>query len=100
MAKGIRCSVRLNSFKWSRCGYAEVMDSAPVQALVAEPAQEVLSASNASFAPDTGEGDGYAMRPMQGKLAKGYVVGTATVHAYNSELRHNRLLRALGSVGT
>jgi len=99
MAKGIKCSVRLDSFRWSRGGYAEVMDSGPVQALVAEPAQEVLSACNASFEPDPGEGDGYAMRPMQGKLAKGCVVRTATAHAYNSELRHNRLLGALGSVG-
>ncbi len=98
MAKGIKCDVRLGSFRWSRAGYAEVMDSAPVQALVAAPARSVESACNASFEPKGGEGAGYETRAVQGRLAKGYVVKTATKHAYSSELKHNRLLGALGSV--
>ena len=98
MARGIKCAVKFGRFKWSRKGYAEVMDSGPVQSLVAAPARAIRSSCNAGFKPEHGEGPGYDMKRIQGKLAKGYVVTTATPHAYNSELRHNRLLGVLGSV--
>lgn len=98
MARGIKCAVKFGRFKWSRKGYAEVMDSGPVQSLVAAPARAIRSSCNAGFTPEHGEGPGYDMKRIQGKLARGYVVTTATPHAYNSELRHNRLLGVLGSV--
>ena len=99
MANGIKCSVKFGRFKWNRAGYAEVMNSGPVQSLVAKPAREIADACNASFEPEPGEGEGYEVREVRGKLARGFAVGTATPHAHNSERRHNRLIKALGGVG-
>lgn len=86
----------IHGFKWDRAGYAELMDSAPVQALVKEKASEVCSVCNASFDQEAHEGEGYVMGRFQGRLTHGYYVRTNTPHARNSELRHNRLLDALG----
>lgn len=87
----------IHGFKWDRAGYAEVMNSPGVQALVEEKAQKVAASCNASYEPDSREEQpGYVMGEFQGTLAKGRYVRTTTIHAYNSELKHNRLLDALG----
>lgn len=99
MAKRIRCKVKFGKFKWNRAGYAEAMNAPAVQSMVAKPARAIESACNASFTPDPGEGQGYVAKQVSGKLAKGYVVRTATPHAHNSERKYNRLLGALGSQG-
>lgn len=87
----------IHGFKWDRAGYADVMNSPDVQALVEEKAQKVAASCNASYEPDSREEQpGYVMGEFQGTLAKGRYVRTTTRHAYNSELKHNRLLDALG----
>lgn len=86
----------IHGFKWDRAGYAEFMDSAPVQALVEEKAAQVCSACNASFERESHEEEGYVMGKFAGTLTHGYYVRTNTPHATNSELEHNRLLDALG----
>lgn len=98
MAKGIKCQVKLGSFKWSRAGYVEVMDSDEVQDLVSSAASRVEAAANATFEPDPGEGQGYVARPIRGRIVKGYIVRSNTYHADSSERKHNRLKTALGGL--
>ena len=98
MAKGISCAVEFGRFKWSRRGYADVMNGGGAQALVAKPAQRVAASCNADFSPNPGEGEGYEVKQFKGRVASGYAVRTATAHAHASERKHNRLLRGLGSL--
>ena len=95
MAKGIKCGVKFGKFKWSRGGYAEVMDGGGVQSLLRKRANAIESACNSSYEP----GDGYVAHPFQGSLAKGYAIGTTDQHAANSEHLHNRLKKNLRAGG-
>lgn len=99
MASGIKCVVAFKRFKWSRPGYAEVMNSGGVQSILSGKASRLASSCNSSFKREPLEDIGYEARRFRGKLANGYVVRTMTPHATHSELRHNRLLSGLGSIG-
>ena len=98
MARGIKCTARLRWNHWNRGGYAEVMNSAPVQALAAKLAGELAARCNAGFVPRKGDNPApYVARQWKGVLSKGYVVSVdGGGHPYFSELKHNRLLRSLG----
>lgn len=96
MAK-FNCKVRFGSFRWSRKDYAAVMDDPAVQALVKRPAERMASNLNASYERTPGElGTAYVVKPVQGRLAKGYIVGANTAGANRRELRENALLKELG----
>lgn len=89
------CKVVFKSFRWSRGGYADVMASGGVQALVRQHAAQTQAAANAMFEPRAGEGEGYVLKPSAGRLAKGYIVATHGPHAANHNARYNTLLKAL-----
>lgn len=88
----VSCSVKFKNFKWKRSGYAELMDGNAVQSLVKDKAGKVYSRVAAN------SGAEYVLAPVQGKLAKGYIVGTGNYYAMLSETRHNTLAKALGSL--
>lgn len=94
MARG---SVKFGKFKWSRAGYAALMNSGPVQAAIAQPARSVLSAANGMLAADGYERDGFEVKPFEGKLTRGMVVRTKTDHARYSQAKNFTLEKALGS---
>lgn len=89
------CKVRFGRFRWSRAGYQAVMNSAGVQSLVRQHAAQTQAAANASFTPRAGEGEGYVLKGIEGRLAKGYIVGTYGPHAAHHNARTNALLKAL-----
>lgn len=92
----VKCKMRVERFKWKRSGYAEVMNSSAVQSLLRKPAKGLANACNADFDRKRGERVGYRAKRIQGKLANGWVVKTASKHAHASERKHNRLKRGLG----
>lgn len=90
------CRVKIGRFKWKRGGYAELMDSAGVQGMLDEIAQGAAASANSAFSPHPGEGAGYAVETVQGTIAKGRVIRTASPHAAASERKHNRLQGIFG----
>lgn len=88
------CKVRFGSFRWSRKDYADVMGSPEVQSLVKRPAREMADRLTSSYRREPGElGSPYVVKPVQGRLAKGYIVGTGTPGAMRRELRENAMKR-------
>lgn len=85
------CKVQFKNFKWKRSGYADLMNTSAVQALVKDQANKVYSRVA------TGDAQ-YVVVPVQGKLAKGYIVGTDNYYAMLSEAKHNTLAKAIGSL--
>lgn len=89
-----RCKVRFGAFRWDRKGYAAAMDDPAVQALVRKPAERMAARLAASYESPPGEvGPPYVVRPVQGRLAKGCIVGTGTPGAARRELRENAMKR-------
>ncbi len=88
MASNISCSVKFKKFKWNRNGYREVLNRSATQSLVSSPASKVLRSVGAE----------YEMKQWEGKLAKGYLVRTATAKGRYSEAKTNALSKALRSV--
>ena len=91
-----KCKVKFKWKGWKRGGYAEVMNSGAVQALLKKKADAAAASCNSSFSRHPGEGAGYVVRKFKGKLANGFVVATATPHAHASERKHNRLRPMFG----
>lgn len=94
MAKAT-CQVVFRQFRWNRRGYADVMNSPAVQALVQQHAAQTYVVANAMFSPRPGEGQGYVLKAIHGRLANGFIVGTYGPHAAHHNARFNTLLRAL-----
>nr|WP_314638663.1 hypothetical protein [uncultured Olsenella sp.] len=90
------CKVKVGAFRWSRPGYAETMNAAGVQGLLADKADAMAGMCNATFVQKGNEGPGYGTKKARGKLANGRVVTTVSRHGLASELRHNRLASVLG----
>lgn len=88
MASKVSCTVKFKKFKWDRSGYREVLNRSATQKLVSDPASKVLSSVGAE----------YEMKQWQGKLAKGYLVRTATAEGRRSEAKTNALSKAIRSV--
>lgn len=86
-----KCQVKFGNFRWKRAGYADVMNAAPVQSKLAQMASSAESSCNATL---PGE-DGYEAKQVQGMLARGYVVKTATYAAMRNELKHNYLAHSV-----
>lgn len=82
---------------WNRAGYAALLSSAAVQDFVTEKAEQVKEAATSMLdRPDGHEGrDPYVVRTVRGYLAPQRFVKTYTRHAYNSNLKHNDLIKAL-----
>ena len=89
-----KCKVKFGGFRWNRKGYAAVMDDPAMQALVKRPAEQMASRLTAGYERPAGElGTPYVVKPVQGRLAKGYIVGTGTPGAMKRELRENAMKR-------
>lgn len=84
----VKCEFKLDDFKWSRSGYAELMSGSSVQSIISSKAQSVLASC-------TGSSPGYTSKQVQGRLAKGYIVGTGDYASRIDAAKNNTLLRAL-----
>lgn len=94
-------SVKFGRFRADKAGYAALMDSGRVQALLRPKAEAVKRAAD-SMVRSSRKGDGYRYEPhevkeAQGKLARGYVVRTKTDHARYAQAKRKTLTKALGS---
>lgn len=85
--------IAYKGFKWNRAGYAELMNSSGVQALVADKATAIKARADASV----GEGDAHEIHDATHlKLARGRLVVTATKHAMRAEAKRKSLTTAIG----
>lgn len=83
-------------FEWDREGYAAVMNSPGVQAMLDDVAEGIASRAKASLDPDEGYIlDDYEVKSFQGKLATGRIVRTKTDHARYSQNKNKTLTKAL-----
>lgn len=94
-------SAKFGRFEADKAGYADLMDSAPVQAILRPRAEAVKRAAD-SMVRSSRKGDGYRHEPheakeAQGRLARGYVVRTKTDHARHAQAKRKTLTKALGS---
>ena len=90
-------SVKFGKFKWNRPGYAQLMDSAPVQAVISRKAQAVKAAADAGLSDGVYALPGHEVKDFQGKLARGKVVRTKTDQARYSEAKRKTLSKSLGA---
>ena len=87
----------MGRFKWSRAGYAALMDSPKVQSLIDAKAEAVKAAADAGMSEGGYTSEGHEVKDFQGKLARGRVVRTKTDQARYSEAERKTLSKALGS---
>lgn len=87
----------MGRFRWSRAGYAALMDSPKVQSLIDAKAEAVKAAADAGLSEGGYELEGHEVKDFQGKLARGRVVRTKTDQARYSEATRKTLSKALGS---
>lgn len=73
----------------NRTAVGQLLKSQEVQNLLQSHADKVQEAA----------GDGYETSMIHGKNRCWVTIQPATTHAYYSNLKHNTLLKALGSVG-
>ena len=92
-------AVKFGRFKADKAGYAALMDSAPVQALLRPKAEAVKRAADSGLPDDGYRYEGHELKEFQGTLAKGYLVRTKTDHARYAQARRKTLERALGAAG-
>lgn len=90
-------NVKFGRFKWNRAGYAQLMDSAPVQSVLDRKASAVKAAADAALQPGGYAYGGHEVRDFQGKLARGKAVRTKTDLARYGEAKHKTLSKALGA---
>ena len=84
----------MGRFKPNRAGYAALMNSAQVQAVIEGQADAV----KASALSDGGYSyEGHEVKEIEGKLARGRVVRTKTDQARYSEAKRKTLSKALGA---
>ena len=91
--------MNFKSFRWSRKGYAAVLNGNGSQALVSQVAFDVMSKANASMPPDDYDLPAHEVKTFKGKLATGRVVRTKTDAARLESARTNNLKKALDSTG-
>lgn len=91
-------SVNFGRFKWERAGYAELMDSEPVQGIVKTVARQVKARATSALSPDGHTVPGFTMYKVQGRLARGYAVAAVSKHAKYSCAKHRTLTKAARSV--
>ncbi len=84
-------------FKPNRAGYAALMNSAAVQAMIEGKAQSVKDAADGMLSDGGYRMEGHEVKDFQGKLANGKVVRTKTDQARYTNAKRNTLLKALGS---
>lgn len=84
-------------FKSNRAGYAALMNSAAVQAMIEGKAQSVKDAADGMLSDGGYRMEGHEVKDFQGKLANGKVVRTKTDQARYTNSKRNTLLKALGS---
>ena len=90
-------NVKFGKFKWNRPGYAQLMDSAPVQAVISRKASAVKAAADAGLSDGGYALPGHEVKDFQGKLARGKVVRTKTDQARYSEAKRKTLSKSLGA---
>lgn len=90
-------NVKFGRFKWNRPGYAQLMDSAPVQSVLDRKASAVKAAADAALHPGGYAYGGHEVKDFQGRLARGKVVRTKTDLARYSEAKYKTLSKSLGA---
>ena len=90
-------AVKFGKFKWDRAGYARLMSTGAVDAVVAGKAQKVLAAADRGLGEDGYRLPGHEIKKYHGVLAPGYVVRTKTDHARYAQAKRKNLTKALGS---
>lgn len=84
------------SFKWSRAGYAALMDEPGVQAVVQRVADDIADKATSMLDPDEGyDLDDFEVREARGQLARQRIVRTKTDHARYSQAKNKTLTKAL-----
>lgn len=87
----------MGKFKANRAGYAALMNSAQVQAVIEVKADAVKEAADSALSEGGYENDGHEVKEFDGILARGRVVRTKTDQARYSEAKRKTLSKALGA---
>lgn len=87
----------MGRFKPNRAGYAALMGSPQVQAVIEGKAEAVKTAADDGMSEGKYELEGHEVKDFQGKLARGRVVRTKTDQARYSEAKRKTLSKALGA---
>lgn len=90
-------AVKFGKFEWDRAGYAQLMNTGAVDAVVAGKALKVLAAADRGLGEDGYRHPGHEIKKYYGKLVRGYVVRTNTDHARRAQGKRKNLTKALGS---
>lgn len=89
-------SVKFSKFKWDSAGYKEVKNSDAVQNILKSKANSVADAANKSIGKE-----GFVVEHKQGNIAGDMLyevhVAKDDGEAFYKNLKHNTLLKALGS---
>lgn len=91
--------VRFGRFKWDRAGYAQLMNTSPVQSVIDRKARAVKAAADAAVAAayPSAEGSPHEVKDFRGTLADGRLVRTGTWAAKLGEAKHKTLSKSLGA---
>lgn len=87
----------MGNFKANRAGYAELMNSAQVQAVIDRKADAVKASADSALSEGGYEKEGHEVKDFDGVLARGRVVRTKTDQARYSEAKRKTLSKALGA---
>lgn len=87
----------MGRFKPNRAGYAALMSSAQVQAVIEGKAGAVRAAADSALSDGGYRYEGHEVKEIEGKLARGRVVRTKTDQARYSEAKRKTLSKALGA---
>lgn len=87
----------MGKFKANRAGYAALMNSAQVQAVIEGKADAVKEAADSALSEGGYEKEGHEVKEFDGILARGRVVRTKTDQARYSEAKRKTLSKALGA---
>ena len=90
-------TMKFGRFKPNRAGYAQLMGSSPVQAVISRKAEAVKSAADAGLSAGGYGYEGHEVKGFDGKLARGKVVRTKTDQARYTEAKRKTLTKALGA---
>lgn len=87
----------MGNFKANRAGYAALMNSAQVQAVIDRKADAVKASADSALSEGGYEKEGHEVKDFEGVLARGRVVRTKTDQARYSEAKRKTLSKALGA---
>ena len=87
----------MGNFKANRAGYAALMNSAQVQAVIDRKADAVKASADSALSDGGYEKEGHEVKDFDGVLARGRVVRTKTDQARYSEAKRKTLSKALGA---